>query len=390
MNPVRWIVAASVVGTAALAAVCVATDRQRPPDAPPASAAAGADPTPPSTSRIPRIDVHVHLSGGGEAELHALMERYEFDHVVNLSGGHPLRGLHDQVARARASGRVTVFTSLAYEQVERAGYGDRMAKLLQLGHELGARGLKIAKLLGLGLAGPDGKLLPVDDPGLDAVFDAAGQLGMPVAIHSGDPRAFWDAVDDHNERRDELTAHPGWSLHGYDVPSFDEILNQLDRRIGRHPKTTFISVHFGNCAEDPDRVARMLRKHPNLVIDTSARIPEMGRHDSEKMRGFFVEFQDRILFGSDLGVGPPGSALFLGSSGDRPPTAEERELFFGATRRYFETSDRAFAHPTPIQGRWKIDGVKLPRDVLEKVYWKNAARVLGIERPPLVPQPKSR
>jgi predicted TIM-barrel fold metal-dependent hydrolase len=334
----------------------------------------------PRSERLPIVDVHVHLSGDGVRRLEKLMSQYGFDHVINLSGGTPLRGLQEQLAAAKsAPGKITVFTTLAYEQVQRPGYGKRMAELVRIAHSQGARGLKIAKALGLGLPTPDERLMPVDDPGLDPVFEAAGELGMPVAIHSGDPKAFWLPVDKKNERYDELKAHPGWALHGEPVPSFDEILNQLERRIARHPKTNFISVHFGNCAEDPDRVARMLRRYPNMFIDTAARIPEMGRHPPGKMREFFIEFQDRILFGSDLGVGPEGTPLFLGSEGESPPTAKEQELFFSATHRYFETADKSFDHPTPIQGNWKISGVNLPRAVLEKVYAKNAIRLLKLD-----------
>jgi predicted TIM-barrel fold metal-dependent hydrolase len=331
--------------------------------------------------RIPMVDMHVHLSPGGSTRLLGLMKRYGFDHVVNLSGGHPLGVLPDQLAEARASGgKITVFTGFPYEQAQAPGYGARMAKIVRMGHELGAKGLKIAKALGLGLPGPDGKLLPVDDPELDPVFEAAGELGMPIAIHSGDPRAFWLPVDAKNERYAELSAHPGWALSDRKVPSFDAILSQQERRIARHPKTTFISVHFGNCAEDVDRVASLMRRYPNMYIDTAARIPEMGRHPVEKLRAFFSEFQDRIVYGSDLGVGPEPEPLFLGSSGANPPTPEEQELFFSATHRFFETSDRHFAHPTPIQGSWTINGIALPREILEKVYFKNAMRLLGLTK----------
>ncbi len=346
----------------------------------PASPVASSAPEPPARPYM--IDVHVHLSAAGVPRLEKLMKKYGFDHVVNLSGGHPLDNLPRQIAAAKASGgKVTVFAALAYEQAQAPGYGARMARALRLAKKQGARGLKITKALGLGLLGPDGKLIPVDDPELDPVFETAGELGMPVAIHAGDPEAFWLPVDDNNERKAELTAHPGWSLYGQDVPSFDEIQNQLERRIARHPKTTFISVHFGNCAEHPDRVARMLRKYPNMYIDTAARIPELGRQPPEKLRAFFIEFQDRILYGSDLGVGPEPSPLFLGSSGSEPPTPEEEERFFSATHRFFETADRDFDHPTPIQGNWKISGIHLPKDVLEKVYSKNAMRVLILDLP---------
>ena len=377
--------AIAAVGLVAVTVLWVAFPPEpKAPDAPSsATVGSAANSAPTVEASTPRrlrvVDFHVHTGPSAMKRLESLMQRYEFDHVVNLSGGHPLRGLPEQVAAARRSGKVTVFAGLAYEQAQEPGYGQRMVTVLEMAKKMGARGLKIAKALGLGVTGPDGKLLPVDDPELDAVFDAAGRLGMPVAIHSGDPEAFWEPVSEKNERYAELKAHPGWALHGEPVPSFDEILDQLERRIARHPKTTFISVHFGNCAEDPERVARMLRKYDNLYIDTAARIPEMGRHDPTRMRQFFIEFQDRVLFGSDLGVGPPGTPLFLGSEGEKPATDEDRELFFSATKRYFETDDKQFAHPTPIQGNWKIDGVKLPREVLEKIYAKNAVRLLGLD-----------
>jgi predicted TIM-barrel fold metal-dependent hydrolase len=326
------------------------------------------------------IDVHVHVSPAGVPRLVQIMDREGMAVSVNLSGGHPLSGLDEQLgAAARAPGKVIVFTTLAYEQARFPDYGDRMAELVRIAHGRGARGLKIAKALGLGLSTRDGRRIPVDDPALDPVFVAAGELGMPVAIHTGDPEAFWLPVDDQNPRRDELEAHPGWALYGRDVPSFDGLLAELEARIARHPRTTFISVHFGNAAERPAYVARLLRKYPNLYIDTAARIPELGRHDPTAMRAFFVEFQDRILYGSDLGVGPAPSPLFLGSEGKTAPTPGDVERFFDASRRYFESADQEFDHPTPIQGNWKIDGIALPRDVLTKVYHGNAARLLALE-----------
>ncbi|HVU02688.1 MAG TPA: amidohydrolase family protein [Polyangiaceae bacterium] len=332
--------------------------------------------------RLPMVDTHVHLSPGGVPRLLALMKKRGIAHIVNLSGGHPMGALPRQLAEAKtAGGRITVFTGFPYEQAEAPGYGERMARIVRMGHDLGAKGLKITKGLGLGLMKPDGSLMPVDDPELDVVFETAGQLGMPIAIHSGDPRAFWLPVDEKNERFAELSAHPGWSLYGRKVPSFDEIGKQLERRVARHPKTTFISVHFGNCAEDVQRVAGLLRKYPNLYIDTAARIPEMGRHPREELQAFFQEFQDRILYGSDLGIGPEPDPLFLGSSGPNPSTPAEEELFFSATRRFFETSDRAFPGPTPIQGNWTIDAIDLPDSILEKVYSRNAMKLLGIPDP---------
>jgi predicted TIM-barrel fold metal-dependent hydrolase len=325
------------------------------------------------------IDVHVHLSPRAVPRLRELMRQHGMSHVVNLSGGDPTTVLDQQLAAASTSDEIIVFTTLAYAQARFDDYGQRMAELVRLAHARGARGLKIAKVLGLALTRRDGTRIPVDDPELDPVFEAAGELGMPVAIHTGDPEAFWRPVDDDNPRKDELEAHPGWALYGKAVPSFDALLAELEARIARHPKTTFISVHFGNAAERPRYVAGLLRKYPNLYIDTAARIPEMGRHPASEMRAFFVEFQDRILFGSDLGVGPEPAPLFLGSQGRDAPTRRDIARFFDASRRYFETGDKGFDHPTPIQGDWKIDGIALPPEVLAKVYHRNAARLLGLK-----------
>jgi predicted TIM-barrel fold metal-dependent hydrolase len=327
-----------------------------------------------------KVDAHVHAALGCGPELADLMDRYGFDHVVDLSGGAGGRLLAAHLAQAASMpGRITVFATLAYALAQEPGYGPRMAALVEAAHGAGAKGLKIAKALGLGMRRSDGSLVPVDDPELDVVFETAGRLGMPVAIHTADPKAFWKPVGPDNERSAELSVHPGWGYHDAPVPSFEELLDQFERRVARHPHTTFIGVHFGNDAEDPDRVERMLRDHPNLYVDLAARIPELGRHPARRMHDLLVRWQDRVLYGTDLGVGPPGEPLMLGSTGATPPTDADRDLFFGATTRWLETADRAFPHPTPIQGAWTIDGVDLPPEVLEKIYWKNAARVIGIE-----------
>lgn len=326
-----------------------------------------------------RVDAHLHVSRGGVSRAVDIMQREGIAWGVNLSGGAPGHGLREQIEQAKSTGaRLITFTSPHWPECATVGFAARLTDGLHRAVEMGARGLKIQKALGLTVVGPDGKLLQVNAPELDPLFEAAGRLQVPVWIHTGDPLAFWRQADAANERLAELTAHPDWSLYQRQVPSFDELYAQLEQRIERHRDTQFVSVHFGNCAEQPQRVAASLRRHPNLWIDTAARVPELGRHSPEQLRNFFAEFEDRILFGSDLGVGPDPKPLFLGSSGTSPATESERRLFFDATRRYFESSDQEFDHPTPIQGTWKISGLGLPHTTLEKLYVTNAARVLGI------------
>lgn len=340
--------------------------------------AACAKPGPPP--KLLKVDVHTHFGPDGAARLVGMMDGQGIDVAVNLSGAIPGRGLEIQLDAARKHpGRILVFCNLDWRKAQKGpGYGRRMAEDLRVAKQLGAVGVKIPKALGLGYLDRDGQLIAVDDPELDPIFAVAGELGMPVAIHTGDPVAFWKPATPDNERFAELSAHPDWSFYGQGLPSWEQLFAQLERRVARHPGTRFISVHFGNAPEYPDRVAALLDRYPNLYVDTAARIPEIGRHDPEKMRALFIRHQDRILFGTDLAVGPEPEDLMLGSNGATPPTAADVERFWSATWRYFETRDRKFAHPTPIQGEWTIDGIGLPREVLAKVYGANAARLLGI------------
>jgi len=335
-----------------------------------------------------RIDVHMHIAPSAIDRAVALMDRWGIDGGINLSGyypGPPGYVLERVLEATKASnGRIATFANADFRWVVRRprDYGVVMASALEDAHRLGAIGLKVPKGLGLGYPAPDGKhLLAVDDAGLDPLFEKAGALGMPVAIHVGDPKAFWKPSNEANERYDELRAHPEWSFYGQPVPSWSALFAAFERLVARHPKTTFIGVHFGNDPEDPARVAQLLDKHPNLVIDTAARVPEIGRQPPEHLRAFFVKYQDRILFGTDTGVGDRQDEMMYGSTGAEPPTPADEERFFEQTYRFFETREAHLVSPTPIQGRWTIDGIGLPPDVLKKLYFDNAARVLRW-RPP--------
>jgi predicted TIM-barrel fold metal-dependent hydrolase len=351
------------------------------------AAPAAAPQAPPRARRLRRIDVHTHIMPDAIARAVKLMDEWGIDGAVNLSGMYPgpPRGMLETQLRAaeQSHGRIAVFANADFRMVvARKDYGQAMADQLGESRRLGAIGFKIPKGLGLGYPAPGGKrLLAIDDKGLDPLFEKAGALGMPIAIHIGDPKAFWKPNSPDNERWDELRAHPEWSFYGEPVPSWQELYDAFERLVARHKKTTFIGVHFGNDPEDPDNVARMLDKYPNLYIDTAARVPEIGRHPQEKMRRFYAKYQDRVLFGTDTGIGPDDADMMYGSNGANVPTREDEVRFFRSTWRYFETSDRQFESPTPIQGRWKIDGVGLPDSVLRKIYFENAARILRW-RPP--------
>ncbi len=350
--------------------------------------------------RPPIIDFHSHLSLDGLDRIRTIMADSGIERMINLSGGSGRRGPEQWQAAQELSrllgGKISNFAIPNWRGLGEAGWGDREAAALEMAvKDYGFQGLKIPKGLGLGYADERDQLVAPDDPRLNLLWDKAGELGIPVSIHVADPRAFWWPLSEKNERWDELGVHPYWAygpihpqllatfapqvqemvMQRPTVASWATLLQQSENLFRHHPKTTFVAVHFGNCGEDLNYVSGVLERNPNVYIDMAARVGEFGRHPPDKVRAFFVRWQDRIVFGTDIGIGSDG--LMLGSNGAEEPTMKDVKPFYDAHFRYLETEQKAIAHPSPIQGRWTVDAAGLPGEVLDKLYRKNAEKLLN-------------
>ena len=329
----------------------------------------------PAWSRPPIVDVHVHTEPSRYGLISDIFASTGVTRFINLSGGSPGSGLEEALAAADPfDDRILVCVNLRWREFRRPDFVERQVQNLSEAARLGARCLKISKALGLAVPNPDDpeKLMAVDDPRLDPIWAAAGQLGLPVFIHTSDPKVFFEPMGPDNERMAELSVHPGWSFADPMYPRRNELLAARDRVLARHRGTIFIGVHLANNPEDLDYVTRVLAENPNLYVDIAARLPEIGRHNPQKVRALFTKFQDRILFGTDLGL---HDGLMLGSVGKKKPGLPDLFLFYADHFRWLETADSDIPHPTPIQGDWTIDGIKLPADILTKIYAGNALRL---------------
>lgn len=316
--------------------------------------------------RFPIIDAHNHLGeifGGGwdSKSLNLLLERLDqaqIEMYVDLDGGWGEDMLYAHLAHFKSPcpKRFKIFGGVDWSKWAELGNGfsEWAARRLEIQKQRDAEGLKIWKPFGLSVRDHHGSLVDVDDKRLDPIWQAAGELSLPVMIHAADPVAFFDPLDECNERWEELRAHPDWHFPSPPFPSFNHILDGLYRLVQRHPRTTFIGAHVGCYAENLPWVARMLDACPNYFVDISARIAELGRQPYAARR-FFLQYADRILFGLDMG-----------------PDIENYRIAY----RFLETEDEYFSyHPgkIPPQGRWRIYGLHLPDEVLKKVYYNNAA-----------------
>jgi predicted TIM-barrel fold metal-dependent hydrolase len=306
------------------------------------------------------------------SELLPLMDRKNLRALVNLTGGWGA-GLEETIAKYDRThpGRFYTFTTPCYNRFREAGYPKIQAQAIEDAHRAGARGLKILKTLGLYLREniTSGSLVKIDDPRFDAMWDACGQLKLPVAIHVSDPIAFFTPIDRFNERYEELNNHPDWSFYGKDFPSNAELLEARNRVFAKHPGTQFLVLHVGNFSENLANVSENLDRFPNMTVDIAARIGELGRQPRTTRR-FFDKYQDRILFGTDATP-----------HGDEFPQQVYNDKLYEIYFRFLETEDEYFDYAparVPPQGRWRIYGIGLPDAILRKVYNENAARLLGI------------
>jgi hypothetical protein len=334
----------------------------------------------PERAAFPVIDAHNHLWGNwtGVDNLVAMLDQVDVvcycDLTANVAiswveGGYRLsRGSFEGFLAScvqRRPGRFYGFTTATLAQPESeplftdAGqFVSETIALLRKHVALGARGLKVLKELGLHYRDGDGNLVAVDDPRLAPIWEEAGSLGIPVLIHQSDPAAFFDPITPDNEHYDTLTKYPSWSFADPKFPRKAELMQRRDNLIRSHRNTTFILAHVANYPEDLSYVARLLDENPNAHIDFSARLDELGRQPYAA-REFMIRYQDRICFGTDM-----------------PVTLPMYRCYF----RFLETFDEFFYAPdydgTFERHRWPIYGLGLPDEVLRKIYYENALRLV--------------
>ena len=318
----------------------------------------------PSRARFPVWDVHNHVDdarGIGERipldRLIRSMDEVNVQKIVILTGGwgEDLQRVLDNTVRTHPD-RFIVFTQLDWSKVNDANVSQEMVAQLDDAVRRGAQGLKVLKDFGLEVRDAHGRFLHVDDPRLDPLWEECGRLGIPVAIHTSDPEAFFTPADKYNERYEELMENPSWSFYDHGFLSKQELLEERNRIIERHPHTTFIALHVANWPENLNAVSGWLDRYPNMMVEFGAREAELGRQP-RRTREFFMQYQDRIMFGTDA-----------------EPVPEMYQNYF----RWLETEDEYFDYwGYPGQGRWKIYGEGLPDSVLEKIYHLNAERVFA-------------
>ena len=314
-------------------------------------------------AKFPFVDIHSHHWRMGEMDLDELigkMDSMNMRVVVNLSGrgGERLLGMKNNIEKYGYQDRIINFTNIELRSITESDWAQETVKQLEFDVKEGnARGLKIYKSQGMHHTDSLGNRIKIDDPRIGPVWDKCGELGIPVLIHSADPKPFWAPHDSLNERWLELKLRPNRKREADNPASWETIIAEQHRMFKNHPNTTFINAHMGWYANDLNKLSEILEEIPNMYIEIGAVIAELGRQPRQAKK-FLTKYQDRVLFGKDS---------------FKP---EEFPTYF----RVLETEDEYFPYYKRYHAFWRMYGLGLPDEVLKKLYYKNAAKIVpGLE-----------
>ena len=311
-------------------------------------------------SKFPFVDIHNHqgnMNTSDFKELISKMDALNMGVMVNLSGrGFRSSGDHLEKSienvKNRYPNRFILFTNIDFADIDNPEWAARTNKQLEDDVKRGAKGLKIYKSLGMFSKDKSGKVIAIDDPRIDPVWAKCGTLGIPVLIHTADPKQFWQPIDKNNERWLELKTHPG-RRHDTDTVKWETVIEEQHNIFRKHPKTKFINAHLGWYASDLKKLGGLMDQFPNMYTEIGAVIAELGRQP-RAAKAFLTKYQDRVLFGKDSWV------------------PEEYETYF----RVLETEDEYFPYHKRYHAFWRMYGIGLPDDILKKIYYKNAMKLI--------------
>lgn len=323
---------------------------------PPSTLVVPENPTP--RAKFPFIDIHSHHWGLGDQNVDDLIEKMDginMQVVVNLSGrgGERLKAMTDNIKKYGHENRIVNFTNIELRSIDESDWAEETIKQLAYDKKNGAKGLKIYKSQGMSNVDGNGNRIQINDPRIDPIWQKCAEYGWPVLIHAADPRSFWEAHDANNERWLELKLRPGRKREADNPAPWETIIGEFHDIIRKHRNTNFIAAHMSWYANDLKKLGQLLDEMPNMYVEIGAVIAELGRQPRMANR-FFEKYQDRVLFGKD--------------------SFQPNE--FPTYFRVLESDDEYFPYYKRYHAFWRMYGLALPDEILKKVYYKNALKLL--------------
>lgn len=332
----------------------------------------------PDLKSIPKIDIHAHYTHSRDYLVPVLDEWNMRAVVVEVARGPDRTRWERMVEHQRqAPDHLVLATSFDASGFEDPDFAARTIATLDRDLARGARMVKVWKNVGMEFRDRAGNYVQIDDPRFQPIWDHLAERRIPVLAHIGEPRAAWLPLDPQNPHYDYYANHPQYHAHLHpEIPRWEAIIAARDRWLERNPRLTVVGAHLGSMAYDVDEVAQRLDRFPNFHVETAERFGDLVIQPTDKVRQFFTRYQDRILFGTDLGTGVPAAGLSAAElEAERRDYIEKR---LQVTWDYLTGADSVDFVRTGTPFRFRTRGLALPREVVEKVYHGNAAALLGL------------
>ncbi|MEZ4869671.1 MAG: amidohydrolase family protein [Caldilineaceae bacterium] len=314
------------------------------------------------------IDAHIHC-GHNDPDLFALLAELDLK-FLNICVAHDSHGgwrdqadAYGQLAQQRPD-RFAWCTSFDLPRLEDPTYLDQVLAGLDQDFAAGAVACKIWKNIGMEVKAADGDFLMVDDPLLAPILEHIAGAGYTLLTHIAEPLACWQPLNEQDPHYGYYSRNPQWHMYNKpEYPSHTRLMAARDHMVANHPNLRVVGAHLGSLEYDTAEVAARLDRYPNFAVDISARLADLAVQDSAKVRQFFIDYQDRILFGTDMVMHTPFAEM---SAADKSAALNRLRDTYAVHRAYLEGSG-------PVQVRsYQTEGLNLPADVLTKVYRTNA------------------
>ncbi len=335
---------------------------------------------------VEKIDAHVHIVTDADTVFIKQAEEDNFRLLtinVYKDSGTPIEEQQKFSIKTVEAfpGRISWATTFSLKNFNNDGWQQKVIEYLKNSFSHGAVAVKVWKNIGFFLKDKNGKLVMIDNPGFDPVLDYLAQNHIPLIGHLGEHKNSWLPLEKMtvNGNRDYARAHPEEHMYLHpERPSYEHYIRARDHMLEKHPGLTFIGAHLGSLEWSVDELAKRLDKFPNMAVDMAERVSHLQFQaitNWQKVHDFFIKYQDRILYGTDLRI----NAMDIVNNNIKEPADIKKHVHEVWSRHWkFFTTDKKMIVPK-VQGEFK--GLKLPSNVIDKIYFKNAEKwIPGIRK----------
>jgi predicted TIM-barrel fold metal-dependent hydrolase len=325
--------------------------------------------------KAPKTDAHFHYDTPNEQYV-KYADSINMNIVsINVDAGEPLDFQFEisSALKMKYPERFDFLGTISIDNFGAADYVEGEIERVKKCMNAGAKGIKVWKNIGMALKDPDGKYVMIDDKTFAPLFSYMEKEGITLTAHLGEPRNCWLPSDEMtlDNDRSYYTRHPEYHMYQHpEAPSYEQQIEARDHILQKYPKLRFVGCHIGSMEWNLDMVAQHFDQYPNFYIDLAARIGHIQLHtleNKEKVRDFFIQYQDRILFGTDA---------TMKSSIEN--TDEECKNLYEKWKQQWIFFATDIAQP-PL-GRFNthidtVEGLRLPKQVVDKIFFTNSKRL---------------